>query len=81
VEHLLGTLEKDPTAAGSVEVVFGPDALEFRVVGPSVRESVARPALAAATERAQLCGGTVRSSLRGGLRDTQVLIPLTAATV
>ena len=48
VEHLLSTLEKDPTAAGSVEVVFGTDALEFRVAGPSVRESIARPALAAA---------------------------------
>jgi hypothetical protein len=46
-----------------------------------VRESVARPALAAATERAHLCGGTVHSSLRDGQRETQVLIPLTAATV
>ena len=81
VEHLLSTMEKDPTAAGSVEVVFGTDALEFRVAGPSVRESVARPALAAATERAQLCGGSVRSSLRDGLRETRVLIPLTAAAV
>jgi len=81
VEHLLSTLEKDPTAAGSVEVVFGTDALEFRVAGPSVRESIARPALAAATERAQLCGGTVRSSLHDGLRETKVLIPLTAAAV
>jgi signal transduction histidine kinase len=81
VEHLLSTLEKDPTAAGSVEVVFGTDTLEFTVAGPSVRESVARAALAAATERAQLCGGTVRSSLRDGLRETRVLIPLTAAAV
>jgi signal transduction histidine kinase len=81
VEHLLSTLEKNPTAAGSVEVVFGADALEFKVLGPSVRESVARPALAAATERAQLCGGTVRSSFRDGLRETHVLIPLTAAAV
>ena len=81
MEHLLSTLEKNPTAAGSVEVVFGADALEFKVLGPSVRESVARPALAAATERAQLCGGTVRSSFRDGLRETHVLIPLTAAAV
>jgi signal transduction histidine kinase len=81
VEHLLSTLEKNPTAAGSVEVTFGADALELKVVGPSVRESVARPALAAATERAHLCGGTVRSSLRGGLRETQVLIPLAAGAV
>ena len=81
VEHLLSTLEKDPTSAGSVDVVFGTDALEFRVAGPSVRESVARPALAAATERAQLCGGTVHSSLHDGRRETEVLIPLTAAAV
>jgi signal transduction histidine kinase len=81
VEHLLSTLEKNPSAAASVEVVFGADALEFTVVGPSVRESVARPALAAATERAQLCGGTVRSWLRDGLRETRVLIPLTAGAV
>jgi signal transduction histidine kinase len=81
VEHLLSTLEKNPTAAGSVEVTFGADALELKVVGPSVRESVARPALAAATERAHLCGGTVRSSLRDGLRETQVLIPLAAGAV
>jgi signal transduction histidine kinase len=81
VEHLLSTLEKNPAAAGSVEVTFGADALELTVVGPSVRESVARPALAAATERAHLCGGTVRSSLRDGLRETRVLIPLAAGAV
>lgn len=81
VEHLLSTLEKDPSTAASVEVVFGADALELSVVGPSVRESVARPALAAAGERAQLCGGTVRSSLHDGLRETRVLIPLTAGAV
>ena len=81
VEHLLSTLEKNPSAAGSVEVTFGADALEFKVVGPSVRDSLARPALAAATERAHLCGGTVHSSLRDGLRETQVLIPLAAAAV
>ncbi len=62
VEHLLATLEKNPVAEARVEVVFGADALEFKVVGPSVRESAARPALAAATERAHLHGGTVRSS-------------------
>jgi signal transduction histidine kinase len=81
VEHLLNTLEKNPSSAASVEVVFGADALEFTVVGPSVRESVARPALAAASERAQLCGGTVRSSLHDGRRETRVLIPLTARAV
>jgi signal transduction histidine kinase len=81
VEHLLDTLEKNPSSAASVDVVFGADVLEFKVVGPSVRESVARPALAAAAERAQLCGGTVRSSLRDGLRETLVLIPLTAGAV
>jgi signal transduction histidine kinase len=81
VEHLLSTLQKDPSAAASVEVVFGADALEFTVVGPSVRESVARPALAAASERAHLCGGTVRSSVHDGRRETRVLIPLTAGAV
>lgn len=81
VEHLLDTLEKNPSAAARVEVSFGTDALEFKVVGASVRESVARPALAAATERAQLLGGTVRSSLQGGLRETLVLIPLGARAV
>jgi signal transduction histidine kinase len=81
VEHLLNTLEKNPSSAASVEVVFGADALEFTVVGPSVRDSVARPALAAASERAQLCGGTVRSSLHDGRRETRVLIPLTAGAV
>jgi signal transduction histidine kinase len=81
VEHLLATLETDPAASARVEVVFGADSLEFKVVGPSVRESAARPALAAATERAHLHGGTVRSSTRDGLRETQVLIPLTVGAV
>jgi signal transduction histidine kinase len=81
VEHLLATLEKNPVSEARVEVVFGVDALEFKVVGPSVRESTARPALAAATERAHLHGGTVRSSTRDGLRETLVLIPLSAGAV
>jgi signal transduction histidine kinase len=81
VEHLLRTLEKDPAAGATVDVVFGLDALEFKVVGASVRESTARPALAAATERAQLHGGTVRSTTRDGLRETLVLIPLAAGPV
>jgi signal transduction histidine kinase len=81
VEHLLGTLEKNPESEARVEVVFGADALEFKVVGPSVRESTARPALAAATERAHLHGGTVRSFTRDGLRETLVLIPLSRGAV
>ncbi len=81
VEHLLSTLEKNPTSEARVEVVFGVDALEFKVVGPSVRESTARPALAAATERAHLHGGTVRSFTRDGLRETLVLIPLSPRAV
>ena len=81
VEHLLATLEKKPEAEAWVELVFTTDALELKVVGPSVRESTARPALAAATERAQIHGGTVRSSNRDGLRETLVLIPLAAGTV
>jgi signal transduction histidine kinase len=81
VEHLLSTLEKNPTSEARVEVVFGVDSLEFKVVGPSVRESTARPALAAATERAHLHGGTVRSFTRDGLRETLVLIPLSPGAV
>ena len=81
VEHLLATLEKNPAAAARVEMVFSVDALEFKVVGPSVRESAARPALAAAAERAHLHGGTVRSSLHDGLRETLVLIPLASGAV
>jgi signal transduction histidine kinase len=81
VEHLLDTLEKNPASEARVEVVFGADALELKVVGPSVRESTARPALAAATERAHFHGGTVRSSTRDGLRETLVLIPLAAGAV
>jgi signal transduction histidine kinase len=81
IEHLLSTLEKNPESEARVEVVFGVEALEFKVVGPSVRESAARPALAAATERAHLHGGTVRSSARNGLRETLVLIPLSAGPV
>jgi hypothetical protein len=74
-------LEKNPTAQARVEVIFGVDALEFKVVGASVRESTARPALAAATERARLHGGTLRSFTRDGLRETLVLIPLAAGPV
>jgi hypothetical protein len=81
VEHLLSTLEKNPTAEARVEVVFAADALELKVIGPSVRESSARPALVAATERAHLHGGTVRSSTRDGFRETLVLIPLAAGAV
>jgi hypothetical protein len=81
VEHLLNTLEANAETEALVEVTFGVDALEFKVVGPSVRESSARPALAAATERANLHGGTVRSSTRSGLRETLVLLPLSVGTV
>jgi signal transduction histidine kinase len=81
VEHLLLTLEREPSAMATVEVVFGPDSLGFKVVGPSVRENAAKTALAAATERASLHGGTLRSSLRDGLRETLVMIPLAARQV
>jgi signal transduction histidine kinase len=81
VEHLLSTLEKNPASEARVELVFGADALELKVVGPSVRESTARPALAAATERAHLHGGTIRSFTRDGLRETLVLIPLATGAV
>jgi signal transduction histidine kinase len=81
VEHLLSTLERSPADESVVEVVFGADALTFKVMGPTVRESMARPALAAATERAHLHGGTVHSSTHGGRRETLVLIPLAAGAV
>jgi len=76
VEHLLLTLAEDGSSRASVGVTFQPDALELRVVGASVRESDARPALAAATERAVLHGGTLRSNLSKGLRETVVQIPI-----
>jgi signal transduction histidine kinase len=76
VEHLLLTLADNTSSRASVGVTFQPDALELRVVGTSVRESDARPALAAATERAVLHGGTLRSNLSKGLRETVVQIPI-----
>jgi hypothetical protein len=81
VEHLLLTLEKDQSGKATVEVAFGQDSLVFKVVGPSVRDSEARPALAAAEERAHLHGGTVRSEVRNGTRETLVLIPLATGQV
>jgi hypothetical protein len=81
VEHLLGTLEHGGSSIATVEVVFGADSLELKVVGESVRENAVRPALAAATERATLHGGSVRSVLRDGLRETRVLIPLASSQV
>jgi signal transduction histidine kinase len=80
VEHLLTTLEKDPSAAATVDVVFGADALDIKVVGPRIRDGAARPALAAVTERAQLHGGTVRSFTRDGRRETLVHFPLALGT-
>ena len=81
VEHLLLTLQNDPSSDAAVELAFGTDVLELTVFGPSVRESAARSARAAATERASRLGGTLRSNLRNGLRETVVLIPLAAGTV
>ncbi len=78
VEHLLLTLEREPTARITVEVAFGPDSLELKVVGPRARQGDARTALAAATERAELHGGTVRSISSAGRRETIVLLPLAA---
>jgi len=81
VEHLLLTLENDPAADASVEVVFAPDSLELKVVGPSVRESAARAALVAVKERATLHGGSVRTSVSEGRRETLVVLPLTAGGI
>jgi signal transduction histidine kinase len=81
VEHLLLTLEQDQSAEASVDVIFGTDSLELNVVGPTVRESAARSALAAATERAQLHGGTLRTTTHDGQRQTLVVLPLAGAQV
>jgi signal transduction histidine kinase len=81
VEHLLLTLERDPSSQASVEVVFGVNSLELKVVGPSVRNGDARRALAAATERAAVHDGSLRSTSRDGRRETVVLLPLVAPSL
>ncbi len=81
VEHLLLTLERDPSSQANVEVVFGADSLELKVVGPSVRNGDARRALAAATQRAAVHDGSLRSTSRDGRRETVVLLPLAAASL
>ena len=78
VEHLLLALENDGTTRIDVTVAFAPEMLELKVAGPSARVIDARPALAAATERAALHGGTLRSRARDGRRETVVLLPLVA---
>jgi signal transduction histidine kinase len=81
VEHLLLTLEREPTAPITVEVAFGPDSLQLKVVGPGAGQGDARAALAAATERAELHGGTLRSTSGAGRRETIVLLPLAVGQV
>jgi signal transduction histidine kinase len=76
IEHLLGTLDRDAGARATVEICFGPDALELMVTGPSVRPGDARRSLAAARERADVQGGSLRSGVRSGRRETVVLLPL-----
>ena len=76
IEHLLDTLDRDHGTPATVEVCFGPGALELTVTGPSVRPGDARRALAAAGERAAVQGGSLRSAVRGGRRETVVLLPL-----
>jgi signal transduction histidine kinase len=78
VEHLLLALESDAAARVDVVVGFGPGTLQLTVAGPSARGVDARPALAAASERAALLGGTLRTETRGGRRETVVLLPLAA---
>jgi signal transduction histidine kinase len=78
VEHLLVALENHASARIDVVVVFGPDALELRVTGPSGRGNTVRPALAAASERAALHGGTLRTQTQGSRLETVVLLPLVA---
>ena len=79
VEHLLRALDNDAYALVEVTVGFAADVLELKVAGPSGPATEARPALAAATERAALHGGTLRSRSREGRRETVVLLPLVAA--
>jgi signal transduction histidine kinase len=79
VEHLLVGLEDDATARIDVGIAFQPDELVLTVVGPRARRVDARPALAAATERAALHGGTLRTTTNGGRRETVVLLPLAAS--
>jgi signal transduction histidine kinase len=76
IEHLLDTLDRGAGARATVEVCFGPGALELTVTGPSVRPGDARRALAAAGERAAVQGGSLRSVVRSGRRETVVLLPL-----
>lgn len=76
IEHLLDTLDRDAGPRATVEVCFGPRALELTVTGPSVRTSDARRALAAAGERAAVHGGSLRSVVRSGRRETLVILPL-----
>jgi signal transduction histidine kinase len=79
VEHLLLTLERDSTSQASVEVAFGVDSLELKVVGPSVRNGDTRRALAAATQRAAVHDGSLHSTSCDGRRETVVLLPLVAS--
>jgi signal transduction histidine kinase len=76
IEHLLDTMDRDAGPSATVEVCFGPSALELTVTGPSVRPGDARRALAAAGERAAVQGGSMRSVVRSGRRETVVLLPL-----
>jgi hypothetical protein len=76
IEHLLGTLNREADPRATVEVCFGPGALELTVTGPSQRLGGARRALAAAGERAAVQGGSLRSVVRSGRRETIVLLPL-----
>jgi hypothetical protein len=76
VEHLLVALEDDPAARIDVTVEFAAEQLALTVVGPTARRGDARPALAAATERAALHGGTLHTKTNGGRRETVVLLPL-----
>jgi signal transduction histidine kinase len=81
VEHLLVTLENDPTAQIDVRVAFAADALELTVAGPVRRSGDVRPALLAAAERAGLYGGTLRTQTVRGRRQTVVRLPLAAGHV
>jgi signal transduction histidine kinase len=76
VEHLLSAVDDDPGSHVDVTVAFSADALGLSVAGPAGRQVDARPALAAAAQRAELLGGTVRARTTAGRCEAVARLPL-----
>jgi signal transduction histidine kinase len=76
VEHLLDTLQDDPTAKVDVTVGFTADALELTIVGPAGPRRASIAALAAARERVAVHGGSLASRTESGNRHAFVRLPL-----